>query len=71
MELFKGVGAVRQAEVVTNKYSDKSKGFGFVTMSTVAEAKRAVAELHDKEFFGRRLIVNGAKSGERQNDYHN
>jgi hypothetical protein len=69
MELFNGVGAVRSAEIVTNKYNEKSKGFGFVTMSTVDEAKRAVVELHDKEFLGRKLVVSGAKSSEREPDY--
>lgn len=68
-ELFKGVGAVRNAEIVTNKFNEKSKGFGFVMMSTVDEAKRAVAELHDKEFLGRKLVVSGAKSGEREPNY--
>ena len=68
-ELFKGVGAVRNAEIVTNKFNEKSKGFGFVMMSSVDEAKRAVVELHDKEFLGRKLVVSGAKSGEREPDY--
>jgi RNA recognition motif-containing protein len=68
-ELFKGVGAVRNAEVVAHKHNDKSKGFGFVTMATVDEAKRAVTELHDKEFMGRKLVVSGAKSSEREPNY--
>jgi RNA recognition motif-containing protein len=68
-ELFKGVGAVRSAEIVTRKYDEKSKGFGFVTMTTVDEAKRAVTELHDKEFMGRKLVVSGAKTGEREPNY--
>ena len=68
-ELFNGVGAVRSAEIVTNKYNDKSKGFGFVTMASVDEAKRAVVELHDKEFLGRKLVVSGAKASERETDY--
>lgn len=68
-ELFNGVGSVRAAEVVTHKQSEKSKGFGFVTLSTVEEAKRAVLELHDKDFMGRKLVVSGAKSAEREPDY--
>jgi RNA recognition motif-containing protein len=68
-ELFKGVGTVRSAEIVTRKYDEKSKGFGFVTMTTVDEAKRAVIELHDKEFMGRKLVVSGAKTGEREPNY--
>ena len=68
-ELFKGVGAVRNAEIVAHKHNDKSKGFGFVTMASVDEAKRAVTELHDKEFMGRKLVVSGAKSSEREPNY--
>ncbi|MEA3210079.1 MAG: hypothetical protein QOE70_3136 [Chthoniobacter sp.] len=68
-ELFKGVGVVRSSEIVTHKHNEKSKGFGFVTMTTVDEAKRAVVELHDKEFMGRKLVVSGAKSSEREPNY--
>lgn len=68
-ELFKGVGAVRNAEIVAHKHNDKSKGFGFVTMATVDEARRAVTELHDKEFMGRKLVVSGAKSSDREPNY--
>ena len=68
-ELFKGVGLVKSAEIVSHKYNEKSKGFGFVTMTTTDEAKRAVIELHDKEFMGRKLVVSGAKTGEREPNY--
>jgi len=68
-DLFKGVGAVRNAEIVTHKHNDKSKGFGFVTMATVEEARRAVIELHDKDFMGRKLVVSGAKSTDREPNY--
>lgn len=61
-ELFNGVGMVQSTEIVTHKETEKSKGFGFVTMTTVDEAKRAVVELHDKEFMGRKLVVSGAKT---------
>jgi hypothetical protein len=63
-ELFNGVGAVQNAEVVTYRHNQRSKGFAFVQMLTVEEAKRAVEELHDKEFLGRKLVVSGAKSSE-------
>jgi len=65
-ELFNGVGAVQNAEVVTYRHNQRSKGFAFVQMNTVDEAKRAVEELHDKEFLGRKLVVSGAKSSEHQ-----
>lgn len=65
-ELFNGVGHVENAEVVTYRHNQRSKGFAFVQMQTVDEAKRAVAELHDKEFLGRKLVVSGAKTSEHQ-----
>jgi len=63
-ELFAGVGSVQNAEIVSHRDTQKSKGFGFVTMANVDEAKRAVTELHDKEFMGRRLVVSGAKTND-------
>ena len=65
-ELFNGVGHVQNAEVVSYRHNQRSKGFAFVQMQTVEEAKRAVDELHDKEFLGRRLVVSGAKSDQHQ-----
>ncbi len=67
-ELFNGVGHVQNAEVVSYRHNQRSKGFAFVSMQTVEEAKRAVEELHDKEFLGRKLVVSGAKSGEQSRD---
>jgi hypothetical protein len=64
-ELFNGVGAVKNVEIVTYKDTYKSKGFGFVTMTTIDEGIRAVRELHDKDFMGRRLVVSGAKTNDR------
>ena len=69
-ELFNGVGHVQNAEVVTYRHNQRSKGFAFVSMQTIDEAKRAVDELHDKEFLGRKLVVSGAKSSEREHDSH-
>jgi hypothetical protein len=63
-ELFNGVGQVQNAEVVSYRHNQRSKGFAFVQMLTIDEAKRAVAELHDKEFLGRKLVVSGAKTSE-------
>ena len=63
-DLFNGVGHVQNAEVVSYRHNQRSKGFAFVSMQTIEEAKRAVEELHDKEFLGRKLVVSGAKSSE-------
>ena len=61
-ELFSGVGQVVTAEVVSHKQTQRSKGFAFVQMQSIEEAKRAVTELHDKDFMGRKLVVSGAKN---------
>ena len=61
-ELFNGVGGVESAEVVTHRKTQRSKGFAFVVLRSVDEAKRAVDVLHDQEFMGRKIAVTGAKS---------
>ncbi|MEM9281363.1 MAG: hypothetical protein AAGA96_06020 [Verrucomicrobiota bacterium] len=61
-ELFRGFGNVMSAEVVTNSKTQQSKGFAFVEMSSIDEAKRAVEILDDQDFNGRRLTVSGARS---------
>jgi RNA recognition motif-containing protein len=66
LELFSGVGGVQNVEIVCNRETHRSKGFGFVQLATVEEAKRAVDELHDKEYMGRKLVVSGAKAAPEQ-----
>jgi RNA recognition motif-containing protein len=61
-DLFNGVGSVQNVEIVVNRHNMRSKGSAFVQMQSVDEAKRAVTELHDKEFMGRKLVVSGAKA---------
>jgi hypothetical protein len=61
-ELFKGIGGVRNIEIVYNRSTHRSKGFGFVEMLHMDEAKRAVEVLHDQPFMGRKLTVSGAQS---------
>lgn len=60
-DLFGGVGKVENVEIISNKHTQRSKGFGFVQMSNVTDAKRAVEDLHDKDYMGRKLVVSGAK----------
>ncbi|MDI1311233.1 RNA-binding protein [Prosthecobacter sp.] len=67
-ELFNGVGAVKNAEVVVNSRTQRSKGFAFVTMGSVEEARRAVQELSAKDFMGRPLQLSGAKPNTRGDD---
>ena len=67
-ELFNGVGQVRSAEVVVNNRTQRSKGFAFVTMADVEQARRAVVELSNKDFMGRPLQVSGAKPPSKDRD---
>ena len=61
-ELFKGIGGVRNVEIVYNRSTHRSKGYGFVEMLHMDDAIRAVEVLHDQHFMGRKLTVSGAKS---------
>lgn len=65
-DLFKGVGTVRNVEIVYNRRTHKSKGYGFVDMLSVDEAKRSVEVLHDQFFMGRKLVVSGAKTKDHE-----
>lgn len=57
-ELFEEYGEVGSAKIIFDKYSGKSKGFGFVEMPNEAEAKKAIEELNGAEVQGRKIIVN-------------
>ncbi len=54
-------GTVQSAEVITDQYTGKSKGFGFVEMDSDDEAQAAIAALDGKDHGGRALKVNEAK----------
>ena len=69
-ELFEEYGEVASAKIIFDKYSGKSKGFGFVEMPNEAEAKKAIEELNGAEVQGRNIIVNESiESGERRRDF--
>jgi len=55
---FEEFGEVSSAKIVSDKYSGRSKGFGFVVMPDDAEAKKAIEELNGKEVYGRKIVVN-------------
>ncbi len=58
---FSGAGTVVSAQIIIDKMTNRSKGFGFVEMSSDAEAEKAISMYHDQEFQGRRLTVNVAR----------
>jgi len=58
---FEEFGQVTSAKIITDRYSGKSRGFGFVEMPEDAEAKAAIAALNSKDLKGRAIKVNEAK----------
>lgn len=60
-ELFEAYGTVSSVKIITDKYSDRSKGFGFVTMDDKEEAKKAIDNLNGTEYQNREMVVNEAR----------
>ncbi|HVX47750.1 MAG TPA: RNA-binding protein [Candidatus Saccharimonadales bacterium] len=63
-QFFESAGTVVSANVIKDRESGRSRGFGFVEMSSEEEAKKAVDELNGKELDGRPIVVNEAKPRE-------
>lgn len=63
-QLFAQNGTVQSAQVIQDKMTGRSRGFGFVEMGTDEEAQAAIAALNGKDFGGRALTVNEAKPRE-------
>lgn len=60
-ELFSSFGEIEESLVVVNKYTGRSRGFGFVTFKNDADADKALAEMNEKEVEDRNLSVREAK----------
>ena len=60
-ELFSAHGTVESVNVITDKFTGQSRGFGFVEMATAEEAQAAITALNSTELGGRTLTVNEAK----------
>lgn len=67
-EFFSQVGEVASANVITDRETGRSRGFGFVEMASADLAQKAVEELNDKELEGRKIVVNIAKPKAPRND---
>ena len=65
--IFEDYGDVSSAKVITDKYSGRSKGFGFVTMEEESEAKKAIDELNGATLENRAMVVNEARP--KKNNY--
>ena len=63
-ETFESFGEITEATVISDRYSGRSKGFGFVTFANEDDAKKAIAELNGKDIGGRELKVNEARARE-------
>lgn len=64
LQLFQQYGEVGRAQVVSDRETGRSRGFGFVEMPNDTEAQTAIEQLNDKPFRGRRLRVNEAQPRE-------
>jgi RNA recognition motif-containing protein len=60
-DMFSQAGTVVSATIITDKYSGRSKGFGFVDMSSEEEAEKAIEMFNGQELDGRKIIVDKAK----------
>src|SRR5690242_1799820 len=68
-EIFSRAGTVTSAHVVTDKFSGQSRGYGFVEMSSDAEAAQAVSMLNGQDLRGRPMTVNEARPREERGGY--
>ena len=60
-EIFEEYGAVSSAKIITDKFTQKSKGFAFVVMDDQLEASKAINELNGASLGNREIVVNEAK----------
>lgn len=67
-DIFAEYGSVSDAKVISDKYSGRSKGFGFITMNDVAEAEKAISELNGATLENREMVVNEAREKRESND---
>ena len=64
-EIFSAHGQVESARVITDKFTGRSRGFGFVEMDSADAAQKAIEALNGKDVDGRQLTVNLAKERSR------
>ncbi|MFQ5852464.1 MAG: RNA recognition motif domain-containing protein [Candidatus Binatia bacterium] len=68
-EIFSAHGTVESARVITDKFTGRSRGFGFVEMSSQSEAQKAIEVLNGTQLEGRTLVVNEARPQERRSGF--
>ncbi len=65
-EIFSAHGTVESARVITDKFTGRSRGFGFVEMASQEEAQKAIQALNGTDLDGRNLTVNEARPQEKR-----
>jgi len=65
-DLFSAYGSVESVRIITDRMTGRSRGFGFVEMSSPEEAVEATEQLNGSEYGGRTLVVNEAKPRENR-----
>lgn len=65
-EAFSSCGEVKSLKIITDRETGLPRGFGFVEMDSREAGEKAIAELHEKEFHGRAIVVNEAREQERR-----
>ena len=60
-EIFNDYGTVSSSKIITDKFSGRSRGFGFVSMENQKEANKAINELNGASYESRKMVVNEAK----------
>jgi RNA recognition motif-containing protein len=68
-DLFSSYGEVSSVKIVTDKFSGRSRGFGFIEMPSQTDAQKAISELHESTFNSRSMVVNEAKPRENNSRY--
>ncbi len=68
-EIFAEYGSVESARVIADKFTGRSRGFGFVEMSSGGEAQKAIEALNGTEIEGRTLTVNEARPQEKRSGF--
>ena len=66
--LFSTIGTIASVAIITDKFSGRSRGFGFVEMANPDDAQKAIAELNGKQLDGRTIVVNEAKPMPQRDD---